>query len=495
MILRNIKILAALCYLCSGQLSASNIVSDSNIVNYIKTEESAENEANASLSPLFEISFGQKVNVIENFTSCIEKIEQNESGRGLLKRLCFLLKSIKALDTIFCFQYDGFIHITFEDGKGTCFSGKEYKPAKNINRFVSNLSQNMSVRLNIDLNNKSIVFNPQSGLGSIIPAIKLSRNNSFCEIGQCFDPLWITVAHELIHMEHFLTQELNKGIKLHIFGELKRGSISELKEQDINIINSKISKLNKFKGNDIDVFDKLPEKVLPNTLLDYYDFLNDPKRLHARYTKNLNIYDWKGLGEMVDDFPELKARSKNKGSLSFFTNLEERETVIGSRCSELTIRLAEEKNSNIILPMRYLYQDSDTFLLEETSVILEIINKARTNLEMPEITMANLHDKLMHANLVNFFNLGLFSHIVSEELIPDLLRKDYVIAKINFTIKNSNKIKDNENVFKKYITEGQKFGITDDQSQHFINEFNKMKQNLEQKQADVKQITSVGTDK
>lgn len=285
----------------------------------------------------------------------------------------------------------------------------------------------MRVYLNIDFNNKSIIFNHKYGLGSLIPAIKPSLyHTDFCGIAHCFDPFWIAIAHELIHMEHFLTEELNRFIMEYIYISKKlltENQITEYFKNERNLEQAiqKIESLNKFKGYDIDIFEELPtpENVSIKSLLNYYSFLNDHFRFHARYSNNLSKQGWESLSLVIPNFPELNARNIERKSLSFFANLEERETVIGSRCSELMIRIAEEKRGNV-LPIRYLYQDMDTFFLEKISVILKIINKARINLKMPALTQENLIDELSHKDLAIFFNLGLFSHIITEELMPDL---------------------------------------------------------------------------
>lgn len=377
---------------------------------------------NTRLNQLFKISFGIEFDVEKQLCCFIDQINGNDVGTKLLQRLVFLIRSLQEFHVG---NYDGIIHITFNEGTGTSFIGRGYK-ASRTSRFGSTPEQPMRVYLNIDFNNKNIIFNPKCGLGTLIPAIKLRAGHSeFCEIGHCFDPFWITIAHELIHMEHFLTEELNKFVMEHIYISKKLLTKEQITEyfknkSSLDQAIQKIKNLNKFKGFGIDIFENLPipEETSIETLQEYYKFLNNPFRFHARYSDNLSKQGWEGLSQVIPYFPELNARKTGRKSLSFFANLEERETVIGARCSELMIRIAEENRGNI-LPIRYLYQDMDTFFLEKISVILEIINRARINLGMPELTQENLIDKLSHKNLLSFFNFGIFSHIITEELMPD----------------------------------------------------------------------------
>lgn len=391
------------------------------LLDYMGVKTDKEIIVNAHLATLFRSSFGKELDVKKQLVDSINKINKNEIGKGLLDRLVFLIETMKKLQVG---DYDGVIHITFKEGEGTYFTGRGYVPSR-MSRFGRTSEQPMRVYLNLDFNNKSIIFNLQYGLGTLIPAIKPSPYNSdFCEIVHCFDPFWITIAHELIHMEHFLTEELNKYIKNYIYRTVKYEDVTTYFTipQNLNFVKENIEKLSEFKGFGIDIFEELPipENVSIESLQNYYKFLNNPLRFHARYSANKKLCDWDSLSHVISYFPELKARNTGRKSLSFFANLEERETVIGSRCSELMIRIAEGKCDNI-LPIRYLYQDMDTFFLEKISVILEIINNARKTLKISELTKEDLICKLSHKDLADFFNLGLFSHIITEELMPDLM--------------------------------------------------------------------------
>lgn len=409
------------------------------IWSYIKIDETQEADTNNRLTPLFKLSFNQELNVREEIANSINKINENKIGQDLLERLCFLIKSIIELKIG---GYDGFIHVTFNDGSGTSFIGKGYNK-RSKSRFNPDFVQYMQVYLNIDFNNKGIVYNPKYGLGSLIPAIKPSLlYPNFFEIAHCFDPFWITVAHELIHMEHFLTEQLNKYTSKDLRQSINKTEIRKdadisadyANKIDLDLAKQKISKLNKFKIFHIDIFEQLPdlESLSTETLENYYKFLDNPLRFHARYSVNLTMSDWENLSKIISTFPELKAREREKKrkSLSFFANLEERETVIGSRCSELMIRLAENERGNV-LPIRYLYQDMDTFFLEKISVILEIVNMARKELKELEWDEKDLINMLNHEKLPDFFNLGLFLHIVTEELMPDFTEEEIQNSSVN----------------------------------------------------------------
>lgn len=66
----------------------------------------------------------------------------------------------------------------------------------------------------------------------MIPAILKKTDQSFYEIETCIDPYWLTIAHEFIHMEHFLMQEMNGYICRYIFNDtLKEVLTSELKKR------------------------------------------------------------------------------------------------------------------------------------------------------------------------------------------------------------------------------------------------------------------------
>lgn len=378
-----------------------------------------------NLRKLFKLSFGIDLNKnpMIMLNEIITQIAQNEVGNALLHRICSLIEVVKDIQHL---KYDGMIHITF-NVNGTSFSGTSC-PAKNstkrrISRFAIIEPTPMRVGLNIDLNR--VFYKQGYGLCSIVPGIKRAKNDKHCSIMYCCDPFWITVAHEFIHMERYLTEIVNDYVSKKIYNN-KQIVHNEVNEDTIHKFECKLKMLSKYCNYDIDVFNKLPNlfHFNVNDLIEYYKFLIDDNRLHARYSKNKSLNAWHDVKSMIEMFPELNARKTKRNSLNFFSSVEERETVVGSRCSELTIRLAEWKKGNIV-PIRYLYQHEDTFFLEEKSVILQIINNARISIGMSgsgnngEFLASDLNERIYSKEYLSNFDFSNVSCIVTEELLPD----------------------------------------------------------------------------
>lgn len=186
-----------------------------------------------------------------------------------------------------------------------------------------------------------------------------------------------------------MTEELNKYVCKKIFGVAEnKESVAKALTDPTNkeSIYTKIEQIRTIllsvnNAGVIDIIEQLPSpECSDDKLVAYYVFLNDASRLHARYTKNKGIMNWDDMPEFVLKFPELATRQNKQSALDFWYSLEERETVIGYRCSELTLRLASMKAQKP-LPIRYLYQARDVFFLEEKKTLLDLIrlvDKAET---------------------------------------------------------------------------------------------------------------------
>ena len=345
------------------------------------------------LNSRYRLSFGRSIDILEDFKSNLRVIEQNPNGQALLNRITILIEVLKALDEATQYGFDGKIHITLDDLDGISFTGY---PKINKNRFRTG-DQKMSVQLNLNYE-LNIVYNDKYGLGCIVPALRLHRSGKFLEIADCFDPLWIVIAHELIHMEHFLLQELNK-----------------FTANDPVLVRPIAAK---HKNSGIDILDKLNSEPDDQKIKTFCD---DQSRFHARYSQNklisgsANLFSLK-LPKILEDFPELRVRQRSGASQGLFGDLEERETVIGSRCSELTLRICATDNN---MPIRYLYQPQGTYFFEDIDVILEILNKARTSMNLQPLKEEEIIQKFQSNNNSDLFNLGLFSRLVSTNLLPD----------------------------------------------------------------------------
>ncbi len=179
---------------------------------------------NSEIQALFSMSFCRDLSnvTIEGvWNEAIKDISGNEVGKGLIERLCTLLSMFEQIERIERNgHYTNIIKITAKEG-GTLFSGGTYKVG---NAKFGVQPSPMSISLNLDLLHDSIVWHAKHRLCSLIPAMKC-HDGDYYATSVCCDPFWITVAHELIHMEHFLSEELNKYVCKKIFRTLDKKSL------------------------------------------------------------------------------------------------------------------------------------------------------------------------------------------------------------------------------------------------------------------------------
>lgn len=382
---------------------------------------------NSEVQALFSVSFDQKLSTVtieDVWQGAIKDISENEAGRGLVERLCTLLSVFEKIEeTEKKGHYASIIKITAKEG-GTLFSGGAYKVRRA--KFGVQASP-MSISLNLDLLHDSIVWHVKHGLCSLIPAVKCHHKDYYAT-SVCCDPFWMTVAHELIHMEHFLTEELNKYVCTRIFGSLRSKEEVEDALADASKKEKILSQMRQLRGIipltnpcGVDIIERLPSsECSDNDLVDYYSFLNDTNRLHARYTKNKDIVNWSDMLESMLKFPELATRKGKRGALDFWYSLEERETVIGQRCSELTLRIASIKTKKP-LPIRYLYQTCDTFFLEEKNTLLNLIRLVDST-----VSLECLDGLVKDAQEQSFFDLGQVYHLISPERLSDSAYDNFI---------------------------------------------------------------------
>ena len=185
-----IAILLVVC--CNCAHSMSNL-------DYSKVDEGIHD----TVKKLFKYSFGKNIQVQDIVKKSIQQIEKNSQGKQLLKRIENLFSVFSGLSEITDFRFDKNIEIQIDDS-GTSFIGTSFSE-----------TEELKTRININLQESNIVWHDELGLCSVIPAlskVKEIDGVNYCEIQLCADPYWLTIAHELIHMEHFLAEELNNYI-------------------------------------------------------------------------------------------------------------------------------------------------------------------------------------------------------------------------------------------------------------------------------------------
>ena len=126
------------------------------------------------------------------------------------------------------------------------------------------------------------------------------------------------------------------------------------------------------------------------------------------------------LPEMAELFPEIK-RSVRPNMLDLCDKLEERETVIGSVISELTLRLAGK------LPIRYIYQDAHSSLYEYLDVVCKVIGQTAfgKNFKTSDELSGYVGSYINDASNDLYFNSRFFIQPINYRLLSDPMFKDF----------------------------------------------------------------------
>lgn len=367
------------------------------------------------------------------FKGCIEKIKSTTVGEQFLNRLDVLFQAYSALK-----GQDLRLLITFSSDD-SCFSGRFLSVTDNsailtFSRFnfegkkiEEDISNCLFAPINLNLISNTL-YHKELGLCTVIQSISEiieCKGKLICSVMDCADPYWMLVAHEMIHLEHFLLQELAKLCSERIIS-LKP---SKLDESFATASQAEITQnLHNLFAKDLSEKDYLsiePIKAMYDCMNDY-KFETLKKMCHElydtrRYGDNKNITPQKALDlfgkknalpDPIPVLPELKSREKNISHL--WNNLEERETVVGAGMSELILRL------NARLPIRYIYQVRGKYFFEDFDTVLQIVQNANSSLEKEKLIAFINSDE--HAP---YFDTRSFRYLVDEELLPNDLFAEY----------------------------------------------------------------------
>ena len=367
------------------------------------------------------------------FKGCIEKIKSTTVGEQFLNRLDVLFQAYSVLK---CQDLRLLIIFSSDD---SCFGGKFLSVTGNNailtsprfnfagEKIEEDISNCLFAPINLNLISNTL-YHKELGLCTVIQSISEiieCKGELICSVMDCADPYWMLVAHEMIHLEHFLLQELVKLCSERII-PLKPSKLDEsfATASQVEITQN----LHNLFAKDLSKKDYLsiePIKAMYDCMNDY-KFETLKKMCHElydtrRYGDNKNITPQKALDlfgktnalpDPIPVLPELKSREKNISHL--WNNLEERETVVGTGMSELILRL------DAGLPIRYIYQVRGKYFFEDFDTILQIMQNANSSLEKETLIAFINSDE--HAP---YFDTRSFRYLVDEELLPNDLFVEY----------------------------------------------------------------------
>ncbi|EKE00844.1 MAG: hypothetical protein ACD_21C00266G0007 [uncultured bacterium] len=195
------------------------------------------------------------------------------------------------------------------------------------------------------------------------PVLHETQDPKVAAIHSVSAPFWITLAHELIHLKHYLEQECQyeilisqKGIP---YGEQQRKTQEELFFKACSDLSTAIK--------------NIPYSIAINRIrIEDVLLSSDPlvQQLESQQRQQL-----------IESLPELQELRINMTEL--WPNLEERRTVLGSGSgddiSEASIRHAAG------MPPRYIYQNKEINFLENRATIEKALGKGDISFEGPPI--------------------------------------------------------------------------------------------------------------
>lgn len=313
-------------------------------------------------SNVFKASYMQKFAPNEFgqfFIQQITTLAKNSEGLKLLKLACALF------NTVNCTNPRSKLFVSFS-ADNSAFVG---------------IKERFSLQLNINLISDNTFWHKTLGLCTSVPALCAIETPEGSEpivyITTCADPFWMLIAHELIHMTHYMSSYLNNFCCNYIFNNLSEAEI-EMKQIDIA---QKIQNLQSVFGKQKSYFACIDiiNEILKTNLNDLgeikklFNFFNKADRLHARYNYATTVSPLAFVntqGQQIANFPDLTGRNLTS---ELCEKLEERQTIIGPAISELTIRLVGG------LPIRYIYQSANEPTYEYLSTVASAIWPAMTN--------------------------------------------------------------------------------------------------------------------
>ena len=335
------------------------------------------------------------------FTSQIEAIAANSEGNQLLETALVLFNLIDAMNS------------AFAEDKSTV---RPTKLAVSLGEGASLFSGKGSITdlglfMNLNLIGTNTFFHKKLGLCTFVPCLSSVETHpptgrDIVHIRSCADPFWLLVAHESIHMIHCMLNRVNDFFYDHVFGISTLEHISS----EISEISRKLHSLQEIlkQGQSFNMLDMVITILKTkndeiHSVECLYNFFNNSARFDVKYKENLTmsarqlVQASPGLAAL---FPEIET-SVRSNILDLCDKLEERETVIGPRLSELTLRLAGG------LPIRYIYQDAHSSLYEYLDVICKIVGQTAAGKKIKHL--ANYH---IMSSRISTIHLMIFTLIV-----------------------------------------------------------------------------------
>jgi hypothetical protein len=327
---------------------------------------------------------------------------------------CFGGKFLSASDA------EAYTEKLFFDFNGTKTDIKFDSPMVNINlNFISGTLYHDELGLCTVVQSLSKVIEFQSASAS---SSSSPSSDMLCSVCDCADPYWMLIVHEMEHMEHFFVQEIVKFCSSQFF----EGKAPDVLEEKF-VTDNKQFVLNSLRKLFSEVFsDKRCLMIEPiramRACLDGYNLQSLKEMCHElykvrRYSDNKAITPQDvfqllsakiQLPDPLPSLPEVVGRASSHSHL--WDNLEERETVVGSKNSELILRLAA------MLPIRYIYQPKGKRFYEDFSTVFQIVKEVSSDIT-PDFLVIFINDDVH----TRHFDTRKFRHIVDEELLPDRL--------------------------------------------------------------------------
>ena len=410
-----IKVLFKVSILCLIVSSCISHELDQRIDQFMRNIEIIEPEKgyNRKVSEIFSVSFQiPHIDYSEFLTSQIRKIDENPEGKILLDLVNQLFEAVNL------FKQD------VDSGTTSSLEASLLSnPLKLLITFQDDSSAFQGVRisklsLNLNLIANKIFLHDELGICTLIPApcnviTKSDYQRQLVYITSCADPFYMLIAHELIHMTHFLQSYINDYCKKFLYTDevIETSKLKQLKE--------------KLHGHNFNLIDTLQiiSQTNPENITQLEQLFQDKTRFHVEYKKGLTTSPrdfTKSYRKYLTIFPELHDQLTCRQSFTELCDkLEERQTVIGKDLSELTIRLAGG------LPIRYIYQSSADNTYEDLSVLLAIIQQTDQG---QTFTSKSLVNYILNPRNAKFFDTRLFHKQINHKLLSDQLFNDFNLS-------------------------------------------------------------------
>lgn len=414
-----IKVLFKVSILCLIVSSCISHELDQRIDQFMRNIEIIEPEKgyNRKVSEIFSVSFQiPHIDYSEFLTSQIRKIDENPEGKILLDLVNQLFEAVNLfkqnVDSGTTSSLEASLLsnplkllITFQDDS-SAFQGVIRRDR------ISKLS------LNLNLIANKIFLHDELGICTLIPApcnviTKSDYQRQLVYITSCADPFYMLIAHELIHMTHFLQSYINDYCKKFLYTDevIETSKLKQLKE--------------KLHGHNFNLIDTLRiiSQTTPENITQLEQLFQDKTRFHVEYKKGLTTSPrdfTKSYPQYLEIFPELpKQLTCRQSFIELCDKLEERQTVIGKDLSELTIRLAGG------LPIRYIYQSSEDNTYEDLNVLLAIIQQTTRG---KTFTSNSIVSYILNPKNAKFFDTRLFHKQINHKLLSDQLFNDFNLS-------------------------------------------------------------------